>query len=64
MVTNDRIVFNPFVCFENNFDTLSKFKTVIDLHDVVDCFNLQLFNETGKYVQVIHKKNYMYDFYL
>ena len=25
---------------------------------------MQLFNETGFYVHTIHKKNYMYDFYL
>ena len=65
LVLNDeQVAFQPLHCFENPPENLSRFACQIDYHDIADCFQVQLFNETGFYVHTVHKKNYMYDFYL
>ncbi len=41
VVNEDRLVFHPIVCFENPRQTeLSQFRAEIDLHDIVDCFQI------------------------
>ena len=64
LVSEDEIHFYPIVCSENKSLDLSSFKFTLDYRDVTAFHELQLYNETGQYVKVVERKNYMYDFYL
>ena len=58
ILCEDRLVFTPIL------EDTTKYRSVIDFRDIVDCYQVKLFNESGRYVHTTSRKGYMYDFYL
>lgn len=57
-LSEDRLVFTPIL------EDPKKYRSTIDFRDIVDCYQVKLFNESGRYVHTTSRKGYMYDFYL
>jgi len=63
-ISEEYLEFFTFDCPENKNLDLKQLNFKIDYFDITGFQPLQLYNNTGKYVEIVDKKNYMHDFYL